>query len=280
MRMSNFLMLLGLLTVAGPLTLLAVMNKRQMRGKFAMFFNYLVLMAIASVALQVSNHFFSRESYFYVYWVFTALLMLAGFAVLYEVFITILKPYSAVIDLGKMLFWWAAFFLFLTALLTAMATTGPQVSKICTAIQLLEHCVQLMQCGLLLLVLTFDRRLGLSLRSHGMCIAFGLGTFAASDLTITYLFDRMPHSQTELNLINGAVSVGLYCFWIMGLLSPEPQRRTAQDSPTRVILQRWNEALMATPFVRSGELAFSQVDSFLPGVEKTVERVLARKMSD
>jgi hypothetical protein len=271
--------LLTLLTLAGPLVVIAVMCKRQMRGKFTMFFNYLVLLAIASVALQVSSRS-SQYEYFYVYWVFTALLMLAGFAVLYEVFITILKPYSAVIDLGKMLFWWAAFFLFLTALLTAFATTGPQISKICTAIQLLEHCVQLMQCGLLLLVLTFDRRLGLSLRSHGMSIAFGLGIFAASDLAITYLYERMPHEHNALTMINGIVAVGLYCFWTYGLLSPEPQRRTAQDSPTRLILQRWNEALMSTPLVRGGELAFSQVDSFLPGVEKTVERVLARKMSN
>jgi hypothetical protein len=256
-----------------------VMCKRRMRGKFTMFFNYLVLTAIASAAFQVSSRWFQHQ-YYYVYWVFTALLMLAGFTVLYEVFTTILKPYTAVIDLGKMLFWWAALFLFLTAFLTAMVNSGPQVSKICTAIQLLEHCVQLMQCGLLLLVLTFDRRLGLSLRSHGMSIALGLGTFAASDLVITYLFDRMPHWNSALNVINGIISVSLYCFWTTSLLSPEAQRRTAQDSPTRIILQRWNEALMTTPLIRGGELAFSQVDSFLPGVEKTVERVLARKMSN
>ena len=277
--MSSFLMLLGLLTLAGPFAVIAVMCKRQMRGKFTMFFNYLVLTAIASAAFQVSSLWFPHE-YNYVYWVFTALLMLAGFAVLYEVFTIILKPYNAVIDLGKMLFWWAALFLFLTAMLTAFATTGPRLGKICTAIQLLEHCIQLMQCGLLLLVLTFDRRLGLSLRSHGMSIALGLGTFAASDLIITYLYEHLPHSSSALNLINGVISVGLYCFWTSRLLAPEALRRTAQDSPTRIILQRWNEALMATPLVRGGELAFSQVDSFLPGVEKTVDRVLARKMSN
>ena len=63
---------------------------------------------------------------------------------------------------------------------------------------------------------------------------------------------------------------------------PEPARKTAQDSPTRLILQRWNDVLMNTPLVSRGpgtELAFSTVDSFIPGVEKTVDRVLSRKMA-
>jgi hypothetical protein len=50
------------------------------------------------------------------------------------------------------------------------------------------------------------------------------------------------------------------------------------DSPSRLIFQRWNEAL--TTYSVRGEMAFaaSGVESFLPGVEQTVDRVLARKI--
>jgi hypothetical protein len=42
-------------------------------------------------------------------------------------------------------------------------------------------------------------------------------------------------------------------------------------------LQRWNEALVSYSYRDSGAAAMA-VDSFLPSVEKTVERVMARKM--
>ena len=58
---------------------------------------------------------FSCPQYFYIYWVLNStILMLVGFAVMYEVcWLTHFKPYSALIDLGKMLFLWAAVFLFM-----------------------------------------------------------------------------------------------------------------------------------------------------------------------
>ena len=64
-------------------------------------------------------------------------------------------------------------------------------------------------------------------------------------------------------------------------MASEPNRRAIESAPTRLILQRWNEVLLSTPLVsrRADELAFAQVDSFIPGVEKTVDRVLSRKMA-
>ena len=279
--MSVLLTAIGFGALAIQLALIFIISRRKLRSQFGIFFNFLILLTVAQVAFQISAHW-SEYAYQYVYWTFTALAMGLSLGVLYEVFVSILKPYSAVIDLGKMLFWWAAVFLFFTALVTALATTGSQFTRICTAILLVEKCVQLMQCGLLLLLLTFEKKLGLSWRSHGMCIALGLGTFAAMDLTITYVNAHYPVWHNTLDLVNGLVCLGVYAFLIAGLSLPEPARKTAQDSPTRLILQRWNDVLMNTPLVSRGpgtELAFSTVDSFIPGVEKTVDRVLSRKMA-
>ena len=65
-------------------------------------------------------------------------------------------------------------------------------------------------------------------------------------------------------------------FWAFRLSVKETTPITAASSPSRLIIQRWNEALIS--YIQ-GEMALSPVmNSFLPGVEQTVERVLARKI--
>jgi hypothetical protein len=190
-----------------------------------------------------------------------------------------MKPFSAVIDLGKMLFRWAAVFLFFTAVLTAINTSGPSNNRIAAAMQLLERSCDLMQCGLLLLLVIFQARLGLSWRSRGMCIALGLGMYAAFDMTMWYTLDRFPGLLHLFSLTNQAAYVGLFSFWACAMMLPEPARRRADDSPQRLILQRWNDVLGSYGYAAAGAAASSSMaDSFIPGVEQAVERVMSRKM--
>jgi hypothetical protein len=80
-----------------------------------------------------------------------------------------------------------------------------------------------------------------------------------------------------LDLANGIVFTAVLCFWAVRLYAREAAPKTAANSPSRLIIQRWNDALIS---YRQGDLAMSSVgmNSFLPGVEQTVDRVLARKM--
>lgn len=80
-----------------------VMKQRKLRAAYPLFFGYIVINAVALVLL-LSIFRFAPKQYFYAYWTCSTILMMVGFAVQYEVFVDILKPYSAVIDLGKMLF--------------------------------------------------------------------------------------------------------------------------------------------------------------------------------
>ena len=77
---------------------------------------------------------------------------------------------------------------------------------------------------------------------------------------------------------NACYFAGVVAFWSVSLARPEPAHKNVLDSPSRLIFQRWNEALVS--YGNRGELAMASnsVESFLPGVEQTVERVLARKM--
>jgi hypothetical protein len=253
------------------------MLKHKLRTEFPIFFNYTVFCVLA-VVVGLVPYLLWCPQYFYLYWSMNAVMIGLEFAVMYEVFVNALKPYSALIDLGKMLFRWAAVFLFLAALLTAFATTGSQPNRIVAAVNLLERSVRLMQCGLLLLFFLFERRLGLSWRSRSMSVALGLGVYAASALSTSYLAMRFQHWNVALGVVDGVFFLGIVTFWASSLALPEPARKNVLDSPSRLIFQRWNEALTSYSVRGDMALAASGVESFLPGVEQTVDRILARKM--
>jgi hypothetical protein len=199
------------------------------------------------------------------------------FALLYEIFVNSLKPYSALIDLGKMLFAWASVFLFIAATLTAFASTGSGADKITAAMTVVERTMRLIECGLLLLFFLFEKRLHLSWKNANIGIAIGLGISGALDLAISYLSSHFPWRIDELGALNSFIYIGILFFWTYCLSAQKKDRTSVLESPNRLIFQRWNEALLS---YKEGELAFAsgRVDSFLPGVERTVERVLARKM--
>ena len=256
---------------------LRILKQRKLRSEFPVFFRY-TLFSVVSYAIGLIPFVVYCPQYFYAYWALTAVTMVLEFAVLYELLVNALKPYSALIDLGKMLFRWAAVFLVLAALLTAFATTGASNNKIMAASELLQRTIRLMQCGLLLLFFGLEKRLGLSWRTHSMSIALGLGIYAGVDLSTTYLIDRLPAMAAFLQVFTNLVYLSAASLWAYNLAKPEPVRGNVLDSPRRLIFQRWNEALL-THTVR-GEMAFagSGMESFLPGVEQTVDRVLARKI--
>lgn len=266
--------------LALQVAVLAVMVRKRFRVSFPFFFNFIVFCAV-SLALRVAlfSHI-SDRAYFCLYWTCAAIGTILLFAVLYEVFLHILRPYPALADLGKLLFRWSAVFVALVSIVTALATNGSEASKICATITLLVRTCELMQCGFLLLFLLFESRLSLSWRSPVVCIMTGFGTNAAILLTMSFLGDHAPGLCNALGLVAKFTGVAVYAVWYGSFALPQPQRRTVQDSPTRLILQRWNEALLASPLVgRNNQIAaMSPVESFLPGVERTVERVMARKM--
>jgi hypothetical protein len=275
MQMSFPQIAVALLTFGMTTAVMVVMAKRNLRKTYPLFFSYLGIIAI-SVPIANLLYLYAIGQYFYVYWSASTLVMMVGFAVQYEVFVDILKPYSAVIDLGKMLFFWAAGFLLFAGLLTALVTSGNHTSKIVVAVDLCDRCVHLMQCGLMLLMVVFEKRLNLSWRSSGMGVALGLGVIAVMDLTVSYAQGRFPGHDNELAMLNSLAFTGVTLFWALRLGAPERGPSKAADAPSRLIIQRWNDALIS---YRQGDLALSSaMNSFLPGVEQTVDRVLARKI--
>jgi hypothetical protein len=263
------------------LSILRMLRQRKLASQFS-FFNAYTAYSVAMVPIGLLPFFFFCQQYFYIFWTLNTLMMLLEVGVMYEVFVNVLKPYSALIDLGKMLFVWATLFLLVAATLTASVSNAQDtvhVARIVVAVNFLERSVRLVQCGLLLLFFLFERRLGLSWRSYSMSIALGLGACGMATLVSSYISSRAAIPSALLGILGNVVYLAAAAFWAYSFAQREPERRNVLDSPAKLIFQRWNEALQASPFATAqGNLAVASVDSFLPNVERTVERVMARKM--
>lgn len=277
MHVSAVQWVLESICIVLQLFLFGIMFVRKGRSEFPVFCNYIALSALTQAFLLVAAVTWSYAQYFYVYWTIAALTTMMGFAVLYESVTHVMKPYSALRDFARMLFYWAGGFLFIISLLTAFATTGNSYTKVCAAIFLVNRCILLMQCGLLFLMLLFEKRLGASWMNRGMYLAAGLGASAVLQLSIWYLIDHFPFWRTGLQFIYDSLMNGIALFWVFGFMLSERKLKNLQDTPKRLILERWNDTLGSHGFGPTPAMSFA--DSFIPGVEQTVERIMARKMN-
>jgi len=275
MRMSLAQWMLTILGLALLVLLLVVMHVRKCRSDFPVFYNYIIFYAVSLTVLTLVVHG-SYDQYFYSYWTQATLESLLGFFVLYEAFGQIMKPYSALTDLAKIIFLWVGVFLLAVSLLTAFATTGGMSAKICAMIILVQRCVRLMQCGFLLLFLVFEKRLGVSWSARGMSVTVGLGLSAVLNLSVIYLMNTAPAWTSTLTIVNNVASNAILAYWIVGMYAYQTVRKTAVDAPNRLVLQRWNEVLLSSGYGNRAPVLVA-TDSFIPGVEQVVERVLARK---
>jgi len=261
--------------------LCCVLLRRGLRSEFPFLIGYTAFSACANLFLIAVFLRFGPESrlYFYSFWALNTPIMLLEFGVMYEVFSNVLRPFTALVDLGKILFRWAAVFLLLVAALSALATAGSGMTKCIAAVALIERNLRLMQCGLLLLFFLFERRLALSWRSHSVSLAIGLGVSAALSLSFTFIRVHLTAWAGALDLIEASSTFGIVVYWTLCFARTQPVAQTVLDSPSKLIFQRWNEALLSTPVTEDKNPALATVDSFLPGIEKTVDRVLARKIA-
>lgn len=277
-----------ILPLAVQSLILVVMLKRKLRPEFPLFFQYTLINSFALCIAIILRASPVQQTWFpYIDWTVSLISMFFVFGVLYEVFVNTLKPYSALMDLGRMLFRWTAVVVFVAAMITAFATLSifavdkrlVSLSGFEMARMLADHSLRLMQCGLLVLLLLFEKRLGLSWRSRGIAIALGLGLAAAVALAVSFVkgFVGSAVYRYDLDLVNGGFYLAVTVFWAVILMRPETHVSNVLQSPSRVVAQRWNDALTASRS-NGGELAFSPVDMFMPGIESVVERVLAKKI--
>src|SRR5262249_20189759 len=117
---------------------LRILLKRNLHKEFPQFLRYTAYCVFIAVLGLVASIWTSCAQYYYLFWACNVVMFCLEFGVMYEIFVNAMKPYSALIDLGKMLFRWAALFLVLAALLSALATSGSGNNRIVAAITITQ----------------------------------------------------------------------------------------------------------------------------------------------
>jgi hypothetical protein len=243
-------------------TLLVIMVRRRLRAEFSLFFAFLVFELASFVVLFYVYHW-AFGQYFYAYWVSNTLEAALGFAAIYEAFRVSLKRYGALHELAAVLFRWVLALMVLIGVVIALSAEGSEASRLVAGVLSFDRSARLMQCGLVLFLVLFARHLGLSLRSHGFSIAVGFGIAAATELTAMTM--RVYFGWTSAIMVSLMVAAGYniaVLLWFYALRLPEP-------APAVAVAQ-WNTALSTA----GGD---AESDAFLPYLERTVEKVLARR---
>ncbi len=254
------------LWLLGPVmqvALAALIARRGMRKEFPLFFSY-TLFQVASFVLKFVAYHYSQLEYFYIYWATSALSIVFGCAVIYEIFQQVFRPYDALRHMGRVLFRWAMLVLVLIAVIMAISSPHPEGNRILQLVFTLERSLRVTQCGLVLFLFLFAPFLGVSSRHHMFGIALGFGLYGSLDLLlVTLVAVGIPAGATLSMIKSGAYSL-VVLLWIWYVLSPEPSRRPARIA----VAERWNLALAGAQ-QRPGGASFSSL-------EATVDRVLTK----
>jgi len=254
-------------------SLAVLMIRRKLNRIFPTFFIYIISQILNFAVLfplylhQNGSAAYAR--FFYAYWISSAISISIGFKVIHEIFLDVFRPYHTLKDLGTVLYKWAALVMLLVALVVAAASPGSQ-SPLTQAVIIVQRCVRVIQCGLILFLLVFSRYLGVSWRQHSFGIALGFGGFASVELTAVALYSGGQIHPDTLSLLNTAA----YGFSILTWLGYALLKKEARQlSGTMLMSQRWEQSLtdLRTPHPD---------DSLIPMFEGMVDRAFSRTPSE
>lgn len=222
--------------------ILVVMIRRRLFREFPLF---LVYTAFEVVYFACRFPLYFQENaytkFFYISWTGKAFEMALGFAVIYEIFRHVFRPYPALAQLGKILFRWG---LVVLLFVVTIATASADGNGVIQVLVLIERGLSIIQCGLLLLLFLFSSYFGLTWRHYVFGIGVGFGLFGTIALATAALHAQFGHVFDDpANLIESVAYNCSVLIWISYLLRPEPVQRSIDFRPGDG-LQEWNHELL------------------------------------
>ena|SRR5256885_3965805 len=250
------------------------MLRHRMRAEFSVFFQYTVFQVLSTVALfplyRYAQSPVGYATYFYTYWAVAAVSSFLGFGVIYEVFKNAFKPFQALRDFAGIMFRWATLVLLLVASILAFSTNSAPNGRAITAILSLERSVLVMQAGMLLFLMLFSSKLGLTWKHHSFGISLGFGIYASGQLVISTLFAQLGMSFGDAyTLLQVVLYAAMVAIWLVYLGSPEPARVALETAfAPKPVLERWNTVLL--------QRNLQPQSAFLTSLERIVDDVMTR----
>lgn len=238
------------LWIAGPLLEAVVLVQMLRRGwhcNYPVFFSYLVLNTVRSPFLySIFRWSHGYGAYFYSYWMIEAASIGLGFAVIWEVFSSIFRPYEGLRSLAGTLYRLGAVGLLIVAILSVAMAPAADRNWLAGTVVLLDRSLRLIQVGLLLLLFALSRYFRLSLAHLAFGIALGFGLSASIQLAVVAMrtYYGTPAGSQFTLLAPAAFTCGVLV-WLLYTLGP--QKEPADAKPIQASLpqvERWNQALL------------------------------------
>jgi len=221
--------------------LTAVVLAKKLWLKSPIFSSYVFLNLLGAAATYVAAR--DAMAYFYTYWIFEAIGIVLGLAVVREIFTHVFSPHPALRDLATMIFRAAVVALVVLAFTVIYVQSG-NARSIPNAVLLAAEATRIVEVGLIMFLFISSSAFGLHWRQSVFGIALGLGMFAAVELvTVTLIGHVSSATVLTLMLVRGVSFSTSLLIWLGYLLVPERATSNA-EIPKRAQLEQWNQAVM------------------------------------
>jgi hypothetical protein len=261
--MSSLKIQLALWILQPPLLVATavVLFHRKLHKQFPAFFAFIIVQIASFVSAFSVRHNSSLYSYMFCFW--AAVNAVFAFSIIYEIFLDVFRPYPALRDLGSALFKWAAMVMILVSVVT-IALSPNWDNPVERTILIVQRCIDIAQFGLVIFLLAFCRKLGVTWRRRSFGVALGFGLYSGVELVILALHAGTHiHGMLASTIAMGADDVSVLLWLGYSLL----EQREA--SVGVLVPQRWDDALTEIQPREEGE-------SLIPMFEHMVDRALAK----
>jgi hypothetical protein len=242
---------------------------RKLSRRFPVFFAYTIFQ-IASFALLLPAYLIGGKLFAIVDWSLTTASLVFGLFVIYEVFLEAFRYFHTLRDLGRVLFRWAAVVMFLVAGVVTLESPIGRAAPLGQAMFIIQRCLCVTQCGLVLFLLMFCKYLGTSPKQSSLGIAAGFGAFSGVQLIAIAFHSSSFISHVTLLLVTAVAYDLTIVLWLFYILHKQPAREPVN---TLLTSQRWEDSLLDIHHPGSG-------DSLIPRFETMVDEVLSRAHDD
>ena len=200
MRPMRFAHLILFVLWLVPVTLQAaiafVMLRRGLTKLLPIFFSYTVFIVAREFILQLLPY--GKKVYSAVFWWGDAAAILLSLGVILEVLWHLFRPYQFLQFVFKLV--WIAAFVAAAFALSLLRVDPRGTDRLLESILLMERSARVLQVGLLIVLIFFMSRLGLTWHHYSLGIAAGFGAYSALDLVLLEL-------RAHLHLVTDKVFV-------------------------------------------------------------------------
>lgn len=227
------------------LLIVVVMLHRGLFREFPVFFSYTVFDIVTEGTLFVLDNTgsVSGAEYWTAHWIFLGIETGLRFAIIFELFSSVFKNYPALKQFTRISFRIATVILLFAAVVVAARAPDDGTLPMLSRVHVFDLAVDVMQSGLLLLLVGFASYFGLSWRSPAYGFAFGMAIFASVDLATEALRVWSGwQAGYAFDFVNMATFHCCVMIWLVYLLLPETVHREVKGPPANN-LEQWNAEL-------------------------------------